>query len=77
MDNILTEAEAEFEWLFSSKNHTPRGNYGMPSRTPLTERDIVLLEAQDKKTEGRIRNLLKSFRNEDLIKFINNEKIIV
>lgn len=71
MDKILTEAEAEFEWLFSTKNHLPRSNYGIPSRTSLSERDMVLLEAQDKKTTERIRKHLSNFKNEDWIKFIN------
>ena len=49
MRRILTDVEADLAWYFSPNNHSP-DIYGSRENYKLSERDIALLEAQDRKT---------------------------
>jgi len=53
MGKILTDVEADLAWYFSPYNHSP-DVYRTKESFRLSERDICLLEAQDRKTREEI-----------------------
>jgi len=62
LSKILSGIEADLAWYFCPTNHVRGWHYETSDekRVNLTDREICLLEAQDKKTEERIRKELKN-----------------
>jgi hypothetical protein len=59
VSNILTDAEANEAWKFSTKNH--RHYYDENLHFILSERDICLLEEQDRKTRKIVEKELRDY----------------
>ena len=65
LSKILNDIEADLAWFFCPLRSE---KVYRPERLNLTEREICLLEAQDKKTEDRMRKELTYYAHSDNIK---------